>query len=122
MVTCPNCNVDDHLILLTAEDLKFESDEKPNISTTENYLYKCKECATETSTLNHGQCPFCGGDVMDLIDVEALKPYAAVEEDATMKSIPLPVPNEDKIPLETMKKKSKPKPGVFTRLFSRDKK
>jgi PRTRC genetic system protein A len=119
---CPNCNTDDHLILLDLEDLeKFDiphtkAEVVDNEPATENYHFKCKECATETSILNHGQCPFCGGDVMDIIDADALR--AAAEEDETMESIPLPVPDEDKIPLGT-RKKQKRKPGIFARVFKK---
>ena len=171
---CPNCNVDDHLILLDGQDLDFKNMEAINtgiaiegiewyrceecseiFDTTSlspkcpvcekddslvllnlngnsapyipeevkesisNYQYKCKECATQTSILNHGQCPFCGGDVIDSIDVEALK--AAAAEDETMESIPLPVPGDNKIPLGS-RKKQKRKPGILSRLLMKGKK
>jgi PRTRC genetic system protein A len=121
---CPNCNTDLHLVLLDMEDLrKFDipyltTEVEADEPTTVDYQFKCKECATETSILNHGQCPFCGGDVMDIIDADALR--AAAQEDETMESIPLPVPDEDKIPLGT-RRKQKRKPGIFASLFKKDK-
>lgn len=159
MAVCPNCNVDDHLILLDLDDIqgderispsddvdwyrcdecneifdtvylepecprcknektlvKLSLQQKPIVSDPipESYNYKCKECATETSVLNHGQCPFCGGDVMDLIDQQALE--AAREEDETLEK--LPVPDQDSVPLASRKKRRGP--GVFAKMFGKD--
>ena len=163
MPVCPNCEVDDHLVLLDAEEAYDEINEgkseadidwyrcntcnhvfsttslspeceqcntNDNLVTLElggiptpyfpeedaaSYQYKCKECGTETSTLNHGQCPFCGGDVMDIIDAEALK--AAHEADEEIQNIPIPIPDDEhRIPLASTKK-SRRKPGIFANLF-----
>ena len=78
--------------------------------------YKCKECASETDTLNDGHCPFCNGEVMDSIDAEALR--AANEADQELLTpIPLQVPDENRIPLGTGRKHKKP--GVLASLFQR---
>lgn len=114
---CPNCKVDDFLILLDEDDFKDFS--ARNINTPETYNFKCKECGTETSTLNHGQCPFCGGDVLNIVDEEYLK--AAKEEDEAMKSLPIPIPDDNKIPIESEKTQRR-KFGIFANLFNRDKK
>ena len=112
MPVCPVCEVDDHLVLLDMEDSDLP--ESNNEESIVNYQFKCKECATETSVLNHGQCPFCGGEVMDIIDAEALR--AASEEDETMEPLPIPVPDEDRIPLSTGRKE-----GLLARLLKRNK-
>jgi Zn finger protein HypA/HybF involved in hydrogenase expression len=168
---CPNCQVDDHLVLLDDEDLKdmvvkdgsngetdndwyidwyrcntcnhifnttSSSPECEKCKTNDNlvilqldgdptpylpedatsYNYKCKECGTETSILNHGQCPFCGGDVLSIIDEEDLK--AAKEEDKNMESLPIPIPDQEKIPLASGKTQTR-KPGIFATLFKKGK-
>ena len=169
MAVCPNCNVDDHLIMLDLEDIskidptafnaddnldwyrcdkcneifdtnssypecprcrndktlvKLSMGQKPIVSDSmmekRDYDFKCKECATETNELNHGQCPFCGGDValMDQIDQQALD--AAREEDETLEK--LPIPDQESIPLAS-RRKQKRKRGVFANLFrNKDKK
>lgn len=114
-VICPECQVDDHLMLLDLDDINSKTSD--DIPTADNYSYKCKECATETSVLNHGQCPFCGGDVMDIIDADALK--VAAEEDETLETIPIPDPDADKIPLGTRKKARRP--GLLARLLNKGK-
>jgi PRTRC genetic system protein A len=161
MPVCPKCNVDDHLILLDAEDIEFvskededgpwwyqcnnckqvfdtmednpicencqsddhlvqlhmEGDPTPYVPPEEPFTYKCKACASEINVLNHGKCPFCGGDVIDMIDMEAAL-AAAEEADETLEATPLQIPDEDRIPLGT-RKKEKRKPGVFASLFNR---
>ena len=114
---CEKCKTNDNLVIL-----QLDGDPTPYLPDDEldPYLYKCKECGTETSTLNHGQCPFCDGDVMDIIDAEALK--AAHEADEEMQNIPIPIPDdEDRIPLASTKKKRR-KPGIFGTLFRKDRK
>ena len=115
---CPSCHKDDNIVLLHEE-----GPPTPYKSTSQEpaYEYKCKKCATESNTLNHGQCPFCGGDVEDLLrahfkqkEEDALT--VAAEADETLESTPLQVPDDDKIPLGTRKKKKR-RPGVFASLF-----
>ncbi len=121
MAVCPNCQVDDHLILMDVDDIqgdeRITKDNYPACITPESYNYKCKDCGTETSVLNHGDCPFCGGDVKDVINQQALD--TATEEDETLER--LPIPDQDSIPLTSRKQKRKD--GVFNRLFrNKDKK
>jgi PRTRC genetic system protein A len=106
---CPVCQTDKFLT---------ETDFQNNINPDQEifYHFKCKECATETNVLNHGKCAFCGGEVMDQIDAEALR--AANEADETLETLPIPVPDQDRIPLATTKKnKKRRKPGMFASLF-----
>ena len=111
---CNICEKDDQLV-----ELHEEGEPTPYTSKGEatTYNYKCKDCATETDTLNNGQCPFCGGDVMDRIDMDAAIDAANVE-DETLETTPLQVPDENKIPLGT-RKKQKRRPGVFASLFQK---
>jgi PRTRC genetic system protein A len=103
---CPICKTNANLQQLYEGNPQIPQKEPPNFS------YKCKDCGTETSVLNNGDCPFCGGEIMDNIDRDAL--IAAQEEDETF---PIPVPDTDKIPLTTSRKH-----GIFSRLFKKDKK
>ena len=118
---CPNCDTDDHLVELDPNEVavlgKEDADEPDavvEVPATKTYRYKCVECATESDVLNHGKCAFCGGEAEDLIENEAaLKALEAASE--ADQSIPIPIPDQNRIPIATTK--THRKPGVFASLF-----
>lgn len=114
---CPQCKSDGELVAL---QYSTASDDAPD---TENkvYKYKCPHCGSETDDLNEGdECPFCSQKIEDPIEQagtaaeEAMGNLAAaIEADQELERIP--IPDQDHVPINRTKKKSKT--GLFRNLF-----